>query len=492
MAINSSAIFQTLTEMLRSQERRDATNKSLALQSINMAYERDEDLERIQIAKDAQTQSETYQSGMLESAKADRGLREKELALTSRTVDISEGQLELAQETAFKQSQLESQLLIDADEEDLGKNFYNTFLSGFTSEAWVGYELDGDYAATVQQNPNAKWLWPKGRTKMKEMLGNISASDKNLIINRVTQYLADGQSDPKLIVDVAKLVKKNIGTPQTEFDSKEGKKYFNWIEGLGNAGIIYSLEPDKTGFGKNIGFGKDSYANLDPDEIEQGLEGFDESFQTLQNIELAKQYIAIEGMQARMHGDYKTDVDIVSLLEGGAAFLQAGGTKPITIESSLAPYKPGSDEYFQQLGETLFTPDDLGASLQDKYGFSYNSELGAYDFTLKDVDYNPESYQDPNVPFQESAQYEDISGDMEALMGRIEVLNSIKDSTVSKIKTNTTNPDYSVVNKGQDDYMLYEVGKVIEVLENQSNILQIKKMELEPLYLEQQLLQKKN
>jgi hypothetical protein len=507
MAINSAAIFQTLTEMLRSQERRDATNKSLGLQAINMAYERDEDLKRIAIAEDAQTQTETYQAGLLANQQTELDLKKSELSLTERQIEVSEGTLDIQKQKYFDDAQTTSQLLIGAEEEEVGKEFYSRFLSGPITNAFAGYLSDNDAVAN-QQNPLAKWDWAEGRQNFRDMLGDIPSSDKDAIVNNTIEYLSMGKENPKLIADVARTIKKNVGsgainavpTVKNEAgnmvydeNSREWKRYNNWIIGLGNAGIIYGLEPDKVGFGKRVGFGKDDYSKYTgedfSEELDYAMSNFDTAFESLENIETARQFVAIEGMQARLYGDYTTDVDIISLLEGGQSFLDAGGAKPLTIQSSLAPYKPGSDDYFDALGEQLFTTDALGQNLQQKYGFSYNKEDGAYDFNLEGVDFDPKLYQNSDMPYPESSMYEDISGDLQALNTRIEVLNNIQGDTLKNIKINTANPQYVLTEKGQDDYVLYEVGKAIEVLENQVNMLDIKKTELEPVYLQQQELQ---
>ena len=153
---------------------------------------------------------------------------------------------------------------------------------------------------------------------------------------------------------------------------------------------------------------------------------------------------------------------------------------------------PGSEEYYKALGGMLFSGQELNQDLQQKYGFVYDKNLGEYKFNLPGVDYSPGKYDDMvDEPNKASIQYDDLSGDVEALSNHIQIFTQLEDDYLTQQKNKISSGNYNITSRAIDYTNIYEIGKVLEVLEWKHTQLDDKRLVLEPLYLEQQNVQKK-
>lgn len=491
MAVNSAIIFQMLTEMLRNQQTREQADKQSAMEGLKISYGRDAELKRLEIAKAQQASTALYQTGMLDIEGKKIDLSDKELGLTERQIISQE-------EEIFKKDMAEEELLVSAKEAEIAKNFYNTLLSTAVHKAWVGYETSNEGIAN-QGDPKAKWDWYEGRKELKLNLGDMPETDKNLIVNRVAEYERSGKTEHKLMVELSRHFKDVMeigiegpkpGTMDWDewIEKPEGKKYWEFVKGLGNAGMIFGIEPSTKG---PLGiWGKD--ARWTAGTTGSGVDYFEKVFEELENVDKARRHIAIEGTQARLFDDFKVDVSVLSLLEGGKDWLEAGGDTLFQMQSEISRFKPGSEEYMDYIGEKLFTPDNISPDLASKYGFTYDKGTGEYNVNLPDVDYSQLEYDEMgDVANIESLQYVDLTGDIEALSKHIALFQGLQSEELSQQSKRATSSGYSPQNRAKDDWNLFEIDQVLNVLEHQNDLLIIKRDALEPKYIEQNAQKKK-
>ena len=75
------------------------------------------------------------------------------------------------------------ELLVSQKIEDVGGEFYSTFISGFVHEAWQTYANEGtEHAQATMNIPGAKWDWHQGKEEMRKLLGKMPEAHKTLII----------------------------------------------------------------------------------------------------------------------------------------------------------------------------------------------------------------------------------------------------------------------------------------------------------------------